>query len=411
MANFSATVSAISFASMALQSNQSNNTLLANNTLITQKHTDGGLHPLYVALYGFAAVLFLPGLVGNSLIIAAISKLRSLRTSTNYLIANLAVADLIMMLVMVLFLIYDAVNVSLPNSIHVCFFPSMDITVASASIMSLAAVSFDRGLAVLKPLHYERMFYRKRALHLIKAIWSYVVFIFICSMLRCKYTNKAYHQTVLVIAYIVGFVLPCVIVGIAYTIILFTTIRVIKISKRLQRSLSRAGSHGSNDRSHRRHRTKRLQLHEAKVAVNFMLILVPFLACWGFYFGTFWSEHFQDRYVNRSPLYEWFLLVIPWFISSINPIVYILFTKPLRQGCKRLIRRYLQKKDDTATSLQRIFSNRRRNGSADSQRSLLSLLWARAKRSSSTSETGSMLLSRLSFIHSRGEESAQNKSL
>eukprot|EP00794_Sanderia_malayensis_P009958 gene9958-10978_t len=348
----------------------------------------------------------MPGIIGNGLIIAAVVKLRSLKTPTNYMISNLAVADLIVMFGMVLFLIMDAFMVGLPDNLHVYFFPSIDIFVASASIMSLAAVSFDRGLAVTKPLHYERLFYRKRALHIIIGIWSYASFIFTASMLRCKFTAVAYANIVLTIAYICGFVIPLVIVAIAYTVILITTVRVIKVSRQLELSVNRASSftHPNNER---RQRTNHVQLREAKVALNFMLILVPFLVGWGFYFGTFWSEHIQSTSINKSHLYEWFLLVIPWFISSVNPIVYILFTRLLRQGCKKLLRRLMASQDDgqqNSSSIPKMFSFARRKSSMDSQsKSLLSLFWARAKRTSSnTSETA--LMSRFGGHASRGEE-------
>ncbi|XP_065060128.1 5-hydroxytryptamine receptor 2B-like [Rhopilema esculentum] len=373
--------------------------LSSNTTSDFLPFPDSGIHPLYVALYVFATLLILPGIIGNSLIIAAVSKLRTLRSATNYLICSLAAADLIMMFVMISFLVYDGFKLNLPENIQFWLFPSMDIAVASASIMSLAAVSFDRGLAVLKPLHYDQMFHRKRAIHLIKGIWGYVTFIFILSVLRCKFSSDAYQYTVLSIAYIIGFIMPCGIVTISYAIILFTTLRIIKISRQLERSLKVSRGREDNDKQHG---TKKLQLHEAKVAVNLMLILVPFMAGWGFYFGTFWSEHFNGDVISRSALYEWFLLVIPWFISSINPIVYIIFTKMLRQGCKKLIYKYINKRKQ-GSSLRKKTSNTRsilfrRRSSIDSQSKSLLSLWSRGKRSSSAaSETVMTRLHRSSF--------------
>ena len=356
-----------------------------NGTLTESDTKLLGLHPLYIALYVFAALLILPGLAGNSLIIAAVSKLRTLRSATNYLICSLAAADLIMMFVMVAFLIYDGFKLSLPDNIQFWLFPSMDIAVASASIMSLAAVSFDRGLAVLKPLHYDQLFNRRRAMHIIKGIWGYVMFIFILSVLRCKFSSEAYQYTVLTIAYIVGFIIPCGIVTVSYIIILCTTLRIIKMSKQLERSLRMSSVDGANNKKQGK---KKMQLHEAKVAVNLMLILVPFMAGWGFYFGTFWSEHFNGDILTRSAIYEWFLLVIPWFISSINPIVYILFTKMLRQGCRKMIRKYLKRQQhrdgfNRVSSLHRMLMFSKRKSSFDSQSKSLLSLWSRAKRSSS----------------------------
>lgn len=375
-----------------------------NDTYEGDRAVREGLHPLYIALYVFAALFILPGLIGNGLIIVVVSKLRTLRSATNYLICSLAASDVIMMFVMVSFLVYDGFKLTLPDNIQFWLFPSLDIAVASASIMSLAAVSFDRGLAVLKPLHYDQLFNRRRALHIIKGIWGYVAFIFTLSVMRCKFSSEVYQYTVLTIAYIVGFIIPCGIVTISYIIIFCTTLRIIRISKQLERSLRMSSVEGDKARKQGK---KKLQLHEAKVAVNLMLILVPFMVGWGFYFGTFWSEHFNGDVLTRSSVYEWFLLVIPWFISSINPIVYILFTKMLRQGCRKVICRYLkkrQRRDRIArtTSFHRVFLFSRRSPSAESQSKSLLSLWSRGKRSSSAaSDTVMTRLPRSSFLINR----------
>ena len=388
--------------------NTTSNHTLNETTPKPSAYGTQGMHPLYIALYTFAAILILPGLIGNSLIIATVSKLRTLHCATNYLICSLAAADLVMMFVMVAFLIYDGFQWRLPSDIQYWLFPSLDIAVASASIMSLAAVSFDRGLAVVRPLHYDQIFTRKRAIHIIKGIWGYVALIFTLSVLRCKILNKGYQYSVLTLAYFMGFIIPCIIVIISYAIILFTTLRIMKLSKTFERSLRSVRGEENQDKGQR---TKKLQLHEAKVAVNFMLILVPFMLGWGFYFGTFWSEHIDGDLRSRSPLYEWFLLVIPWFISSINPIVYILFTKLLRHGCRKLIRKYITKRrhhDDMAASsmptLQRIFTFGRRKSSLDTQSKSLLSLWSRSKRSSTASDVALSRIHRSSFLATKEED-------
>ena len=361
-----------------------------------------GLHPLYIALYVSAAVMILPGLAGNGLIIAAVTKVRTLRNATNYLISSLAVADLIMMFVMVSFLLYDGLELSLPDSMRFWLFPSLDIAIASASILSLASVSFDRALAVTRPLHYNQLFNRRRALHVIIVIWTYVIFIFTLSILRSEFFSTAYQYTVLTIAYLIGFIIPCVVVAISYAVILCVTLRIIKMSRRLEKSLRVNSLDGE---SRKKQGKKKLQLYEAKVAVNLMLILVPFLVGWGFYFGTFWSEHINSDAARRPPIYEWFLLVIPWFISSINPVVYILMTKVLRHGCRKLIcsyfkRRRNQDSRNRSSSFHKMLIFGRRQSSFETQSKSLINLWSRGKRSGSA-DTILLRLNRSSFLVSK----------
>ena len=392
---------------------QFNNSTSPGNTKVNMTQATGnhtahygmvmeGLHPLYIALYVCASIIILPGIAANGLIIAAVSKVRTLRNATNYLICSLAAADLLMMIVMVSFLCYDGLNLSLPVSMQIFLFPSMDIAIASASIMSLAAVSFDRALAVMKPLHYDRLFHRRRAMYIIIGIWSYVLLIFTISVLRCKFYSVAYQSTVLTIAYFVGFIIPCAIVLVSYALILCITLRIIKMSRQLEKSLRVNNIYDENSKKQGK---KKLQLYEAKVAANLMLILVPFLVGWGFYFGTFWSEHFNGDVIERSPLYEWFLLVLPWFISSINPIVYILMTKLLRQGCRKLIYKYLKRKQhrdsrQRTSSFHRMLIFGRRQSSFESQSKSLLNLWSRGKRSGSA-DTVMLRLHRSSFLTSK----------
>lgn len=140
-----------------------NTTQAAGNYTADEHMEIQGMHPLYIALYVTAGIIILPGIAGNGLIIAAVTKVRTLRNATNYLLCSLAAADLLTMFVMVSFLLYDGLNLSLPANMHYWLFPSMDIAIASASIMSLAAVSFDRALAVMKPLRYNQLFHRRTA--------------------------------------------------------------------------------------------------------------------------------------------------------------------------------------------------------------------------------------------------------
>ena len=59
--------------------------------------------PLDVIIYGsmFYTIIFLVGFIGNSLVIYLLMKEKDLRSFTNYLLANLSVADLMVLCTMV----------------------------------------------------------------------------------------------------------------------------------------------------------------------------------------------------------------------------------------------------------------------------------------------------------------------
>jgi len=72
----------------------------ANSTATDDVMSSTWLRVLFVSLYG---VVFILGVSGNSLVVYVICRERSLQTTTNVFIANLAVSDIMMCLLAVPF--------------------------------------------------------------------------------------------------------------------------------------------------------------------------------------------------------------------------------------------------------------------------------------------------------------------
>lgn len=310
---------------------------------------------LYIAWLCVAGILFIPGVLANGMIIYALIKIEKLRVPTNYLLASLAVADLMMMAVMAGFVFSDVFQVDIPHRVATYLWPSFDIFIGSASIMNLAAVSCDRALAAVRPLQYHDSLNVKQTFRAIRCIWGYSLVMFILSMLRCDIKTAGYRDGVLYTAYVGSFCLPCLVILVSYILILMSTIKNVKISRAIEKALYSAkwltqGNQRGNaaEKSVENKRTRRLRLQEIRITTNLMIILLPFTAGWGFYFGTHFYEGIVGQY-QRNDLYEWFLTIIPWFNSSVNPLVYILFTTALRKGCMKLLcrKRYLSQARET----------------------------------------------------------------
>lgn len=293
---------------------------------------------LYILLYTFAALIVLPGIFGNGFIIVAVSKIQSLKTPTNYLIASLAVADLLVVVAMVAFVLMDRFPLaSIPLDVHMYLFPSIDMMLGTASLWNLAAVSIDRGIAVLRPFHYESLMNSKRVKICTTIIWSYSLLIFVFSISRIKFQSELFTLCLVSLAMILNFILPCVLIVIIYIGIFTSALKSIKVSKTLEKAIFLAINRDSGDHENGTKRRPRMACsREVRVAINVMIILVPLLVGWGFYFGTFCYEMITKD-LNRSNIYEFCLLVIPWINSSLNPVVYILATASLRKGCRRII--------------------------------------------------------------------------
>ena len=296
--------------------------------------------PLFIACCVLAGLLFLPGVFGNGMIILSVLKIRKLRTPTNYLIASLAVADILMMFIMVAwlsFILTPPERMLISYQVYRFLFASLDLLVGSASIINLAAVSLDRGMAVVRPLHYQSMVNHTRIRRIIMFIWFYSILVFILNMFRAATHSRMYQQIVLYIAYAGGFAIPFFIIMSSYTVILLSAVKSMKITRALEKAMSSAVNHGARNRTEEAQTRRRMRTREIKVGINIMVILIPFVLGWGFFFGTLWYEEVTQNFNPRPDLYEWFLTVIPWFNSSINPIIYICLTKALRKGCRQLL--------------------------------------------------------------------------
>ena len=308
---------------------------------------------LYIAWLCIAAIIFVPGILANCMILAVILKIDKLRTASNHLICSLAIADLMMMIIMAGFVFSDIFMLDISASLNAFLWPSFDLFIGSASIISLAGVSVDRAIAVFKPLQYQEISNRKQAVTVVKFTWLYSIFAFILSMLRCVIEASAYRNAILYIFYVISFLLPFAIIIISYTFIVSATIKNVQLSRSTEKVAYNATFRLNGTSASKYARIRRLRIQEVKIAANFAIILLPFVTCWGFFFGTHFYEDVTKNY-QRTDLYEWFLLTLPWMSSSINPLIYMLSISSLRNGCKKLMckKRYLaQARESVITTL------------------------------------------------------------
>lgn len=322
---------------------------------------DSETKTLYILMYVFAGIIVLPGIFGNGIIIAAVMKLHSLRTHTNKLIASLAVADLLVVFSMVTFVLMDKYPIkSIPIEVHMFLFPSIDMALGCACIWNLAAVSIDRGLAVMRPLQYKAMLSPKILRIIIGIIWLYSAIIFMFAMLRIKIQSEQFNNVLVFGAMIANFALPCFIIVATYIGIFTAAIKNIRVTKALEKALHIANGQSVELGASSCRRNTLLLSREMRVAFNVLIILIPFVVGWGFYFGTHWYEMITQNY-ERSNIYEFSLLVIPWINSSLNPVIYILATPSLRKGCRQIIcgRRSFSKEGRFSTVILSSFTSRR----------------------------------------------------
>nr|CAA74977.1 D4B Dopamine receptor [Cyprinus carpio] len=128
--------------------------------------------------YNFPALIFGILLIviiicGNVLVCLSVYTEKALKTTTNYFIVSLAVADLLLaVLVLPLFVYAEfqdgvwSLNMTLCDGLM-----TMDVMLCTASIFNLCAISIDRFIAVSIPLNYNRKHVGQRQIVLLSATW------------------------------------------------------------------------------------------------------------------------------------------------------------------------------------------------------------------------------------------------
>uniref|UniRef100_A0A5S6R0V8 G_PROTEIN_RECEP_F1_2 domain-containing protein n=1 Tax=Trichuris muris TaxID=70415 RepID=A0A5S6R0V8_TRIMR len=132
----------------------------ANWTNRSYEVTDDSSTVLAVAEPAFSALILLLipllTLFGNVLVIVSVCKFRNLRSTINYYIFGLALADLLVALMVMPFAVYvEFNNRRWELGVIVCdLYCAADVTCSTSSIFLLTVISFDRYLAANHPIRY-----------------------------------------------------------------------------------------------------------------------------------------------------------------------------------------------------------------------------------------------------------------
>ncbi|XP_004673693.1 PREDICTED: 5-hydroxytryptamine receptor 1B [Condylura cristata] len=132
--------------------------------------------PWKVLLIVLLALITLATTLSNAFVIATVYRTRKLHTPANYLIASLAVTDLLVsILVMPISTMYTVTGRWTLGQVVCDLWLSSDITCCTASILHLCVIALDRYWAITDAVEYSAKRTPKRAAVMIALVWVFSI--------------------------------------------------------------------------------------------------------------------------------------------------------------------------------------------------------------------------------------------
>lgn len=159
--------------SESLQTSEYNEPLTADVYSVEMVSTERIVSLLVPVLFGFIVII---GLIGNALVVLVVARNASMRSTTNLLILNLALSDLMFIVFCVPFTACDYALAYWPFGDLWCRMVQYLILVcACASVYTLVLMSLDRFLAVVHPVRSMRLRNTRNASIALFVMWAAIL--------------------------------------------------------------------------------------------------------------------------------------------------------------------------------------------------------------------------------------------
>ena len=293
---------------------------------------------------GVAYILaILLSLFGNIMVVRVVHKNRRMRTITNYLIINMALADLlttVFNMLPTLYWIFSGSNVwAIGGSIGdvLCkllgFAQSVSIAV---SVFTLCAIAFDRFFAIFRPL--KRVITFRVAKFIIGASWVSAIIVSGPALYTLKTTgergftqgnekwgppfNEATTSRDYTIAlFVLLYAFPLTVIASLYTVIM------LKLWRRKAPGQELTSNQQNKEKTNR------------KVLKMLVTVVIVFALSWlPLYVRMFVMFVKSDRYACGLPYeMEFLTLFLGHANSAVNPYIYVIFNENYRRGFRTVL--------------------------------------------------------------------------
>ena len=307
---------------------------MANNTngtfVVTKMPT--GIDIFFIALN---ILLFITATLGNALILFALRNVSSIHPPTKLLFRCLAVTDLCVGLLgqpLYVYVRYITISLDIGNYIVelVYVFVFIINVLLAVSILTLAAISVDRLLALLLGLRYRHVVTLCRVRVVIACVWFIAVS---NASLFCVARILSHDKLKLA-----SFWTPR---AFAIFSIIVSTFSYTKIFFTLRHQQAQVQNHVQPEQSSRVRSVLNIARYK-KTVYSVAWIQFAMLACYGpFIVMAFLSYFGNIDYSTEIRIADEFFVCLIFLNSSLNPVLYCWRIKDVRQAVKNIIRKCL----------------------------------------------------------------------
>ncbi|XP_068134416.1 alpha-1B adrenergic receptor [Hyperolius riggenbachi] len=341
--------------------------ILANQTKGNETHVP--LDLTRAMILGFTLGAFIcAAIVGNIMVIISVVANRQLRIPTNYLIVNLAIADLLLSTTVLPFsATLEIVKRWVFGRVFCDMWAAMDVLCCTASIYSLCAISIDRYIGVRYSLQYPTIVTRRRVLLALLCVWILSTVISIGPLLGwkqqgatdefvCNITTEPFYA---IFSSMGSFYIPLIVILVMYCRVYVVAKRITKnleagvmkekadskdakeLTLRIHCKNMQDGSPNSKTKNQQPRSSLSLKLlkfsREKKAAKTLGIVVGLFILCWLPFFTALPLASIFEQ-LNPPETVSKIIFWLGYFNSCINPVIYPCSSKEFKRAFIRIVK-------------------------------------------------------------------------